>query len=167
MCIDAPIITSRSNSSDLSQIMSKYGDMIMYLNIKKYNNSKSSKQVNLNTNPHELKFNKNAMKFASKVYTQLLAILQRLYSNLPLHDAKSTEDVLKCLLYGFRFNIAEIDKSKSFYRHQLTGDQLFVHPQSALFRANSGFVIFSEIVHTTKAYMKGVSYIQKEWIDSL
>lgn len=54
----------------------------------------------------------------------------------------------------------------------LLDDPVFIHPSSVLFRELPEFVVYQEIVETTKMYMKGVElaalvsrgrYIQAAW----
>ncbi|KAG8597482.1 hypothetical protein GDO81_002299 [Engystomops pustulosus] len=58
-------------------------------------------------------------------------------------------------------------KWKNGYKTPLLEDPVFIHPNSSLFRQLPDFVVFQEIVETTKMYMKGVSSIEPEWIPIL
>ncbi|AFR97931.1 ATP-dependent RNA helicase DHX37/DHR1 [Cryptococcus neoformans C23] len=50
----------------------------------------------------------------------------------------------------------------------LGSEPVFIHPSSALFhRAPPDFVVFSEIVRTSKPWMKGVTKINPAWLPSL
>ncbi|NXE72018.1 DHX37 helicase, partial [Cochlearius cochlearius] len=59
------------------------------------------------------------------------------------------------------------DKWKNAYKTALLDDPVFIHPSSILFRQLPEFVVYQEIVETTKLYMKGVSAVEPEWIPVL
>ncbi|PKK25983.1 DEAH (Asp-Glu-Ala-His) box polypeptide 37, partial [Columba livia] len=59
------------------------------------------------------------------------------------------------------------DKWKNAYKTALLEDPVFIHPSSILFRELPEFVVYQEIVETTKLYMKGVSAVEPEWIPVL
>uniref|UniRef100_A0A2K5IN73 Activating signal cointegrator 1 complex subunit 3 n=1 Tax=Colobus angolensis palliatus TaxID=336983 RepID=A0A2K5IN73_COLAP len=49
----------------------------------------------------------------------------------------------------------------------LLDDPVFIHPSSVLFKELPEFVVYQEIVETTKMYMKGVSSVEVQWIPAL
>ncbi|XP_069038235.1 probable ATP-dependent RNA helicase DHX37 [Lepisosteus oculatus] len=53
------------------------------------------------------------------------------------------------------------------YKTPLLDDPVFIHPSSALFKALPEFVVYQEIMETSKMYMKGVSAVDPEWIPLL
>ncbi|NXI45676.1 DHX37 helicase, partial [Galbula dea] len=59
------------------------------------------------------------------------------------------------------------DKWKNAYKTALLDDPVFIHPSSILFKQLPEFVVYQEIVETTKLYMKGVSAVEPEWIPVL
>ncbi|KAM4707584.1 putative ATP-dependent RNA helicase DHX37 isoform 1-T2 [Discoglossus pictus] len=59
------------------------------------------------------------------------------------------------------------EKWRNAYKTPLLEDPVFIHPNSALFRELPDFVVYQEIMETTKMYMKGVSAIEPEWIPVL
>ncbi|XP_019394482.1 PREDICTED: probable ATP-dependent RNA helicase DHX37 [Crocodylus porosus] len=59
------------------------------------------------------------------------------------------------------------EKWKNAYKTPLLDDPVFIHPNSVLFKQLPEFVVYQEIVETTKMYMKGVSVIEPEWIPVL
>ncbi|XP_074777587.1 putative ATP-dependent RNA helicase DHX37 isoform X2 [Athene noctua] len=59
------------------------------------------------------------------------------------------------------------DKWKNAYKTALLDDPVFIHPSSVLFKQLPEFVVYQEIVETTKMYMKGVSAVEPEWIPAL
>ncbi|KAM9055243.1 putative ATP-dependent RNA helicase DHX37 isoform 3-T3 [Megaptera novaeangliae] len=59
------------------------------------------------------------------------------------------------------------DKWENAYKTPLLDDPVFIHPSSVLFRELPEFVVYQEIVETTKMYMKGVSTVEVQWIPVL
>lgn len=54
------------------------------------------------------------------------------------------------------------------YRALGVPEQVFIHPSSALFhKSPPDFVVFSEIVKTSKVWMKGVTKINGSWLPTL
>ncbi|XP_044514671.1 probable ATP-dependent RNA helicase DHX37 [Gracilinanus agilis] len=58
-------------------------------------------------------------------------------------------------------------KWKNGYKTPLLDEPVFIHPSSVLFRELPDFVVYQEIVETTKMYMRGVSAVEAEWIPTL
>uniref|UniRef100_A0A3Q3KK99 Activating signal cointegrator 1 complex subunit 3 n=1 Tax=Monopterus albus TaxID=43700 RepID=A0A3Q3KK99_MONAL len=58
-------------------------------------------------------------------------------------------------------------KWKNGYKTPLIDDPVFIHPTSALFKTLPEFVVYQEIMETTKMYMRGVSAVEGEWIPQL
>nr|XP_004611192.1 unnamed protein product [Sorex araneus] len=56
---------------------------------------------------------------------------------------------------------------KNAYKTPLLDDPVFIHPSSVLFRELPEFVVYQEIVETTKMYMKGVSAVEPQWVPQL
>uniref|UniRef100_A0A8D0HC67 DEAH-box helicase 37 n=1 Tax=Sphenodon punctatus TaxID=8508 RepID=A0A8D0HC67_SPHPU len=56
---------------------------------------------------------------------------------------------------------------KNAYKTPLLDDPVFIHPSSVLFKELPEFVVYQEIVETTKMYMKGVLAVNSEWIPVL
>uniref|UniRef100_A0A8C6ADT8 DEAH-box helicase 37 n=1 Tax=Marmota marmota marmota TaxID=9994 RepID=A0A8C6ADT8_MARMA len=59
------------------------------------------------------------------------------------------------------------EKWRNAYKTPLLDDPIFIHPSSVLFRELPEFVVYQEIVETTKMYMKGVCTVEVQWIPAL
>ncbi|XP_011844282.1 PREDICTED: probable ATP-dependent RNA helicase DHX37 [Mandrillus leucophaeus] len=59
------------------------------------------------------------------------------------------------------------DKWRNAYKTPLLDDPVFIHPSSVLFKELPEFVVYQEIMETTKMYMKGVSSVEVQWIPAL
>uniref|UniRef100_A0A2K6GTL9 Activating signal cointegrator 1 complex subunit 3 n=1 Tax=Propithecus coquereli TaxID=379532 RepID=A0A2K6GTL9_PROCO len=58
-------------------------------------------------------------------------------------------------------------KWRNAYKTPLLDDPVFIHPSSVLFKELPEFVVYQEIVETTKMYMKGVCAVEMQWIPTL
>ncbi|XP_068615421.1 probable ATP-dependent RNA helicase DHX37 [Brachionichthys hirsutus] len=58
-------------------------------------------------------------------------------------------------------------KWKNGYKTPLMDEPVFIHPTSALFKTLPEFVVYQEIMETSKMYMKGVSASEAEWVPQL
>ncbi|XP_069071478.1 probable ATP-dependent RNA helicase DHX37 [Pleurodeles waltl] len=59
------------------------------------------------------------------------------------------------------------EKWRNAYKTPLLDDPVFIHPSSILFKQLPEFVVYQEIVETSKMYLKGVSVVAAEWIPAL
>ncbi|XP_072243702.1 probable ATP-dependent RNA helicase DHX37 [Leuresthes tenuis] len=58
-------------------------------------------------------------------------------------------------------------KWRNGYKTPLIDDPVFIHPSSALFKTLPEFIIYQEIMETSKMYMRGVSAVEAEWVPKL
>ncbi|KAL7885142.1 hypothetical protein AOLI_G00079120 [Acnodon oligacanthus] len=58
-------------------------------------------------------------------------------------------------------------KWRNGYKTPLLDDPVFIHPSSALHKTLPEFVVYQEVMETTKMYMKGVCAVQPDWIPKL
>ncbi|KAK7145529.1 hypothetical protein R3I93_013304 [Phoxinus phoxinus] len=58
-------------------------------------------------------------------------------------------------------------KWRNGYKTPLLDDPVFIHPSSALNKTLPEFVVYQEVMETTKMYMRGVCAVQAEWIPRL
>jgi HrpA-like RNA helicase len=73
------------------------------------------------------------------------------------------ENILKSLLVGNFQNIALLQTDGS-YKTLYTRQTVFIHPSSCLFGKKKPAIVYSELVSTSKKYLKNVSSIPIEWI---
>ncbi|XP_066499844.1 probable ATP-dependent RNA helicase DHX37 [Hoplias malabaricus] len=58
-------------------------------------------------------------------------------------------------------------KWKNGYKTPLLDEPVFIHPSSALQKTLPEFIVYQEVMETTKMYMKGVCAVQADWIPKL
>ncbi|XP_067083676.1 probable ATP-dependent RNA helicase DHX37 [Osmerus mordax] len=58
-------------------------------------------------------------------------------------------------------------KWRNGYKTALLDEPVYIHPSSALFKTLPMFVVYQEVMETTKMYMRGVSAVEPEWVPRL
>ncbi|XP_064595084.1 ATP-dependent RNA helicase DHX33-like [Liolophura sinensis] len=140
------------------KFISSEGDHITLLNIfKAYRGVNGNKQW-----CHDNFINMRNMKTAMSVRKQLREISVRL--ELPLQSCGlDTTSIRKCLSMGLFLNSAELQKEGEYCT--LTNRKtVAIHPSSALFRCKPAYVIFSELLQTSKCYMRDLCVIDPDWL---
>ncbi|KAI9777211.1 MAG: hypothetical protein M1816_004899 [Peltula sp. TS41687] len=72
--------------------------------------------------------------------------------------------VQKALTAGFFPNAARLQKGGDSYRTVKNAMSVYIHPSSTLFEQNPKWLIFYELVLTTREYMRGNLPIQPDWL---
>ena len=97
---------------------------------------------------------------------QLLQITDRL--SLPVQSnvigaRKDFSAIRKAIAAGF-FNHAGRKDPQEGYRSLSDNQQVYIHPSSSLFNSNPEWVIYHELVMTSKEYMREVLAIDPKWL---
>ena len=74
--------------------------------------------------------------------------------------------VRKCIVAGFFTNAAKKDPQEG-YKTMVEGTPVYIHPSSALYNKNPEWVIYHELVLTTKEYMRNVLAVEPKWLIEL
>ncbi|RZC42069.1 HA2, OB NTP bind, S1, and/or AAA 16 domain containing protein [Asbolus verrucosus] len=102
------------------------------------------------------------LKRAQDVRKQLLGIMDR--HKLDVVSAeRNTVRVQKTVCSGFFRNAAKKDPQEG-YRTLVDSQVVYIHPSSALFNRQPEWVIYHELVQTTKEYMREVTTIDPKWL---
>jgi len=102
------------------------------------------------------------MKRAQDVRKQLLGIMDR-YKHDIVSCGRNYKKVCRALVGGYFRNAAKKDPQEG-YKTLLEGTPVYIHPSSSLFNQNPEWVIYHEIVFTTKEYMREVTAIEPKWL---
>ncbi|RHY16732.1 hypothetical protein DYB25_004790 [Aphanomyces astaci] len=106
-----------------------------------------------------------AIRRAQDVRKQLLSILDRF--KMPVMSAgKNYNKIRRAIVSGYFANTAKKDPQEG-YRTMVEGQPVYIHPASALFNKNPEWVIYQELVLTTKEYMRNVMAIEPKWLVEL
>jgi len=105
------------------------------------------------------------MKRARDVRDQLVGLLERV--EIPLvsnPDPGDTTPIRKCITAGFFYNTARLQRSGDSYRTVKHNQTVLIHPTSCLFEENPKWLIYYELVLTSKEFMRQVIEIKPEWL---
>jgi ATP-dependent RNA helicase DHX8/PRP22 len=106
-----------------------------------------------------------SMRKAQDVRKQLLTIMDR-YKLDVVTCGKNFNKVRKAICSGFFGHAAKKDPQEG-YKTLVEGTPVYIHPSSSLFNKNPEWVIYHELVLTTKEYMREVCTIDPKWLVEL
>ncbi|XP_068904814.1 ATP-dependent RNA helicase DHX33 [Tenebrio molitor] len=161
------ILLSPPNKREQAQsvrqkFFSALGDHITLLNIYR---EFSNVGQNSRSWCHEHYINMRNILQAREVRTQLEEICRR--SGLTVASCGSQMDqVRKCLLTGLFMNVAELHRDRQY----ITLDKrqvVSIHPSSVLHGQQPHFVLFTEVVQTTKCYLRSLSTVESDWLSEI
>uniref|UniRef100_A0A915AD75 RNA helicase n=2 Tax=Parascaris univalens TaxID=6257 RepID=A0A915AD75_PARUN len=102
------------------------------------------------------------LKRAQDIRKQLLSIMDRHKLNT-ISCGRDVQRVQKAICSGFFRNAAKRDPQEG-YRTLVDGQNVFIHPSSALFQNQPEWVVYHELVMTSKEYMREVTAIDPKWL---
>ena len=79
---------------------------------------------------------------------------------------KNFTKIRKAITAGFFFHAARKDPQEG-YRTLVENQPVYIHPSSALFQRQPDWVIYHELVMTTKEYMRERTVIDPKWLVEL
>jgi ATP-dependent RNA helicase DHX8/PRP22 len=106
-----------------------------------------------------------SMKRAQDVRKQLVTIMDRYKLDL-VSAGKNYKLICKAITAGFFANAAKRDAQEG-YRTLVDQNPVYIHPSSSLFNKNPEYIIYHELVLTTKEYMRNVMVIDAKWLVEL
>jgi ATP-dependent RNA helicase DHX8/PRP22 len=106
-----------------------------------------------------------SMRRAQDVRKQLVTIMDR-YRLLLISARKNYKLICRAITAGFFTNAAKKDPQEG-YRTLVDQNPVYIHPSSALFNKNPEYVIYHELVLTTKEYMRNIMVIDAKWLTEL
>ncbi|KIJ66187.1 hypothetical protein HYDPIDRAFT_86464 [Hydnomerulius pinastri MD-312] len=103
-----------------------------------------------------------SMRRAQDIRKQLVGIMDR-YKHDILSAGKDYNRVRKAICSGFFRNAAKKDPQEG-YKTLVEGTPVYIHPSSALFNRNPEWLIYNELVLTTREYCHNVTTIEPKWL---
>ena len=103
-----------------------------------------------------------SMKRARDIREQLIGLLERVEIDLT-SDRNNLDAIKKCITAGFFYHTAKLQKNGS-YRTVKNPQTVQIHPSSGLAKELPRWVVYFELVFTTKEYMRQVIEIKPEWL---
>ncbi|GBE61399.1 pre-mRNA-splicing factor ATP-dependent RNA helicase [Babesia ovata] len=111
---------------------------------------------------HENFIQSRALLRAQEVRKQLISIMDR-YNFRVKSCGNDTEKVAKSVCAGFFHHSARRDPQEG-YRTILDQQNVFIHPSSALYNRSPEYVVYHELVMTTKEYMRDLTTVKAQWL---
>ncbi|KAL0426885.1 UNVERIFIED_CONTAM: putative pre-splicing factor ATP-dependent RNA helicase DEAH5 [Sesamum latifolium] len=106
-----------------------------------------------------------SLRRAQDVRKQLLSIMDK-YKLDVVSACKNFTKIRKAIAAGFFFHAARKDPQEG-YRTLVENQPVYIHPSSALFQRQPDWVIYHELVMTTKEYMREVTVVDPKWLVEL
>ncbi|XP_023756999.1 probable pre-mRNA-splicing factor ATP-dependent RNA helicase DEAH5 [Lactuca sativa] len=106
-----------------------------------------------------------SLRRAQDVRKQLLSIMDK-YKLDVVTAGKNFTKIRKAITAGFFFHAARKDPQEG-YRTIVENQPVYIHPSSALFQRQPDWVIYHELVMTTKEYMREVTVVDPKWLVEL
>ncbi|KAL3151919.1 hypothetical protein ABBQ32_001049 [Trebouxia sp. C0010 RCD-2024] len=114
---------------------------------------------------HENFIQSRSLKRAQDVRKQLLQIMDRYKLDL-VSSGRNYDKIRKAICSGFFFHAARKDPQEG-YKTVVEQNPVFIHPSSALFQRQPDWVVYFELVLTSKEYMREVCAIDPKWLVEL
>ena len=106
-----------------------------------------------------------AMRRAADVRKQIVSIMDR-YKMDVLSAGRRLDQVRRAIVAGYFTNAAKKDPQEG-YKTMVEGNPVYIHPSSALFNKNPEWLIYHELVLTSKEYMRQVMAVEPRWLVEL
>ncbi|EGN96603.1 hypothetical protein SERLA73DRAFT_111238 [Serpula lacrymans var. lacrymans S7.3] len=103
-----------------------------------------------------------SMRRAQDVRKQLLGIMDR-YKHDIVSAGKDYNRVRRAICSGFFRNAAKKDPQEG-YKTLVEGTPVYIHPSSALFNRNPEWLVYHELVLTTREYCHNVTAVEPKWL---
>lgn len=109
-----------------------------------------------------------SMKRARDIKEQLIELCKRVEidhadPNMSVVDDDIYSNVRKAITSGFFYNTAKLQKSGN-YKTLKNAHTVSIHPSSSMFEALPKWIIYNELVFTTKEFMRNVIEINPDWL---
>ncbi|KAM9440295.1 ATP-dependent RNA helicase DHX33 [Clarias gariepinus] len=106
--------------------------------------------------------NSRNMGLVAEVRAQLRDICIKL--GLKLESSLSElANVRRCLAHGMFANAAELQPDGTYVALD-THQPVAIHPSSVLFQAKPAYVVFNELLHTSRCYMRDLCLVDADWL---
>jgi pre-mRNA-splicing factor ATP-dependent RNA helicase DHX16 len=103
-----------------------------------------------------------SMKRARDVREQLEGLMQRVEIEI-LSNPNETVSIRKAITAGYFYHTSRLSES-GHYRTVKHGQTVMIHPNSALFEDLPRWLIYHELVFTTKEFMRQVIEVESAWL---
>ncbi|CEG75129.1 Putative P-loop containing nucleoside triphosphate hydrolase [Rhizopus microsporus] len=105
------------------------------------------------------------MERVRNVRDQLVQLLDRVEVKLVSNpNPNDPTPIQKAITSGFFFNAARLNKSGDSYRTVKQNQTVHIHPSSSMLQKKPKWIIYFELVLTSKEYMRQVMEIEPNWL---
>lgn len=102
------------------------------------------------------------MMLVSEVRSQLRDICIKL--SMPIESSRTdTGNIRQCLAHGLFMNTAELQPDGTYATID-THQPVAIHPSSVLFHCKPACVVYNELLHTSKCYMRDICLVDADWL---
>ena len=153
-----------SNKLKEKFIISGTGDHFTLLEV--YNQWKDSDYSGLFCKEHYI--HSKSLRKARNIKEQLINICKKIGidyddESLSINNENTINNIKKCIITGFFYNTVHLC-SDGNYRTVKNPHVVNIHPSSCLFKENSKWVVYFELVYTSKEFMREIIEIKPEWL---
>jgi pre-mRNA-splicing factor ATP-dependent RNA helicase DHX16 len=111
---------------------------------------------------------KKSMKRARDIKDQLISLCDRVEidvndETLSVENDETSINIRKAFASGYFYNCSKLSKDGS-YKTVKNSHTVYIHPSSSLFKETPRWLIYHELVFTTKEFMREVLEIHPEWL---
>ncbi|RXN28687.1 ATP-dependent RNA helicase DHX33 [Labeo rohita] len=162
LSVDSVLYNPPARRDDVLAVRKKFisseGDHMTLLNI-----YRAYKKVSGNKDWCRENFvNSRNMGLVLEVRAQLRDICIKM--NMKLESSLSElVNVRRCLAHGLFMNAAELQPDGSYVALD-THQPVAIHPSSVLFQAKPACVVFNELLHTSRCYMRDLCLVDADWL---
>lgn len=103
------------------------------------------------------------LRTASDIRKQMVGIMDRYKQDIVSCGQRNFDPVRRALCAGFFRHTAKRDPQEG-YKTLVEGTPVYIHPSSALFNKNPEWVIYHELVMTSKEYMREATVVDPKWL---
>jgi ATP-dependent RNA helicase DHX8/PRP22 len=114
---------------------------------------------------HDNYIHARSMKRAQDVRKQILMIMDRYKLDL-VSAGRNFDKIRRAICSGYFWNCAKKDPQEG-YKTLVEQTPVYIHPSSSLFHSQPDWVVYFELVLTTKEYMRECCSIEPKWLIEL
>ncbi|KAJ2859454.1 DEAH-box ATP-dependent RNA helicase prp22 [Coemansia aciculifera] len=103
------------------------------------------------------------LRAASDIRKQMVGIMDRYKQDIVSCGERNFDPVRRALCAGFFRHAAKRDPQEG-YKTLIEGTPVYIHPSSALFNKNPEWVIYHQLIMTSKEYMREVTVVEAKWL---
>ena len=104
-----------------------------------------------------------ALRRAQDVRKQLVGIMDRYHHDI-LSCGPNYTRIRRAICSGYFRNAAKRDPQEGYRTLAESGGNVYLHPSSSLFHRPPEYVVYHEVVMTSKEYMREVTAIEPKWL---